>query len=68
MGSAVRYHLILLRTIDSHTAQQSHLTLLFSRAERAAPNLNFRKMLENEAIEASRCNSLLCRRAWQSER
>jgi len=35
------------------------LTPLFSRAERAAFNLVFRKMDESEAVEASRCNSLL---------
>ena len=34
-------------------------TPLFSRAERAAFNLSISELLENEAIEASRCNSLL---------
>jgi hypothetical protein len=40
--------------------QRSRLTPLFSRAERPASNLIFSKMFENEAIEASRCNRLLC--------
>jgi len=38
----------------------SRPTPLFSRAERAASKLRRSTLLENEVIEASRCNSLLC--------
>ncbi len=51
----LRFHSNLLQRLDT----TSNITLLFSRAERATHNLNARKMLENDAIEASRCNSLL---------
>ncbi|MEJ7665266.1 MAG: hypothetical protein WKG07_39945 [Hymenobacter sp.] len=40
----------------------SRLTLEFSRAERTAFYIIFRMMLDNEAIEASRCNELIYRR------
>jgi hypothetical protein len=40
-------------------SKKANLTPLFSCAERTASNLIARKMLENGAIEASRCNSLL---------
>ncbi len=57
---AERSHISTTRVLRPRTkAIARGTTPLFSRAERAAHNLSARKMLDNQAIEASRCNSLL---------
>ncbi len=53
MESSFRYHLILFLTINSHTAQESHLTLRFSHAECKHSIYTARKMFEKHGIEAS---------------